>query len=48
MQSITDQELLALLARDPQEGIAALLDTYGSLIRTLVGRVLRDAPQDAE
>ena len=32
MKSITDQELLALLARDPQEGIAALLDTdFGDL-----------------
>lgn len=43
-----DAALLRQLRDDPQTGLSALLDTYGSLIRTLVGRVLRDAPQDAE
>lgn len=48
MPHTQDAALLRQLREDPQTGLAALLDTYGSLIRTLVGRVLRDAPQDAE
>ena len=48
MPHTQDAALLRQLREDPQTGLTALLDTYGSLIRTLVGRVLRDAPQDAE
>lgn len=48
MQHQNDAALLALLRDDPQTGLAELLDTYGSLIRTLVGRVLPDRPEDAE
>lgn len=48
MHTVNDQELLALLCRDPQTGLAAVLDNYGAMIHGIVRRVLPDAAQDAE
>ena len=48
MPHTKDAALLRQLRDDPQAGLAALLDTYGSLIRTLVGRVLVAAWWHAE
>lgn len=48
MHTVNDQELLALLCRDPQAGLAAVLDNYGAMIHGIVRRVLPDAAQDAE
>lgn len=43
-----DKELLRLLQRDAERGLEAALDEYGSLVKTIVSRVLYDFPQDAE
>lgn len=48
LHTVNDQELLALLCRDPQTGLATVLDNYGAMIHGIVRRVLPDAAQDAE
>lgn len=43
-----DAAILALLQREPQTGLARLLDAYGGLIHGVVRRVLPRNPEDAE
>ena len=47
-QKYNDQQLLLLLCNDPESGLAALLDAYGTVINTVVRRILHASPQDAE
>lgn len=43
-----DKELLRLISRDGERGLQAALELYGSLVKTIVDRVLYRFPQDAE
>ncbi len=44
----TDEELLRLLLRDPEQGIPAVQTQYGGLILSVVSHVLPRSPRDAE
>ena len=43
-----EEELLALLQSDPEQGLDRLSARYGGLIAAVVGRILPGRPQDAE
>ena len=43
-----DSTILRLLRASPEEGCAALLETYGALIHGITARALSGSPQDAE
>lgn len=45
---MTDQELCALLRREPDEGLAAAIGRYGGIVKAVLYRMLGDRPQDIE
>lgn len=47
MQSVEEQELLQALCRNPQKGLAEILDRYGGTLQAVIRRILHD-PRDVE
>ncbi len=45
---MTEQELCALLLREPSEGLAAAIERYGGIVKAVLYRMLGNHPQDIE
>lgn len=43
-----DQQILLRIRENPDEGLASVIDQYGAVVLTVVRRVLRRNPEDAE